>query len=336
MSGGREFTDTNNTEPVALKSSELPDLTADVQRIIQKFSLQPVFMVTRLSSGVMTYKYVIHCENDKWVLRFYPHARSHIVNFEPDLLRRCSEAGLAVPEVLGDSRNDPGAQLQYVLYRMLPGVSLAEYRGVLSSAEMHKLGQQVVKFLQSMARISVQGWGPLTDARHGQLESWEAFVAQTFENGIAAVQKNRLLNANRIQQLQRVRDNLSAFISPARAGIAWGDLSPGNIIVDEVGALRGFVDLEGALVAESILSLGYLRAYTSQSPLYQALAVAWSESLDVTACRRIDLYAVMRMLRIMEFATKPLPTGVKRVRVDSFLPGAIEALDAISGSNSRV
>jgi aminoglycoside phosphotransferase (APT) family kinase protein len=309
------------------------DLAKAVLQIAQRFALESPVDIKKLSSGVMTYKYVISCMNgSRWVVRFYPKGREDVVSFEPDLLRRCGiEGGMAVPEVLGDSQEDPAAPLPYVVYRMIPGVSLTERIGKMHDTTLLALAKQVVDSLCRMGEIPIEGWGELADAWHGRSPSWAAFLAQTCEEGIVSNKKGILSN-DRMDQLCSVCEGITVFAPPPNPGLALGDLSSDNIIVNDKGVLCGFVDFESTLIADPLLSLGYLCARDPQSRFYQALVAAWPGGVDTSTRKRVDLYAVVRLLRILKYATQPLPTGLPRMPLDVFFPGAMHALVTLADS----
>src|SRR5437868_2572025 len=74
----------------------------------------------RIQRGVMTFKYtVVSGGGARFIVRFYPPGREDVVEYEPDVVRRCRSGGLRVPEVIADSRSGPPAPLAYMAYRMI-------------------------------------------------------------------------------------------------------------------------------------------------------------------------------------------------------------------------
>ena len=109
--------------------------------------------------------------------------------------------------------------------------------------------------------------------------------------------------------------------------LAWGDISPDNIIIDECEQFVGFVDFEGVIASEFDLNLGYLRARYEGTDFYAEMVTVWPT--QSTLLPRVALYTIIRALRLLRHGSKPLPTGRKRDSFEAFLPGFIPALNEL-------
>jgi aminoglycoside phosphotransferase (APT) family kinase protein len=292
---------------------------------------QPVVSVTQILAGFMNWKFeVALCSGELFIVRFYPKERTHLVAFEPDLMRNCRAQGMLVPEVVADSRSGPESPWAYTVYRKLTGITLSSRLKDLDSRKLATLSEDVYRQLHLMSRLPVQGFGELQDARHGSNANWHDFVSETFAAGISQALRLNLIPRTKIAQLEFVHSRIKSFSSPSPPAIAWGDVSPDNLIVDEADRLVGLIDFEGALAAELCLNFGYLAAAHPASEFSRALNAAWNA--DAAQRLRADLYSVMRALRIMQHSDKPLPVGKARDPIASFLPGFLPSLSQLVGA----
>ena len=78
--------------------------------------------IKSINIGVMTYKYEVRIREKKYIIRFYPKDREHIVAFEPDIIRKCRTMNIKVPIVYSDSRNGPKSYLNYMIYEFVEGL----------------------------------------------------------------------------------------------------------------------------------------------------------------------------------------------------------------------
>jgi aminoglycoside phosphotransferase (APT) family kinase protein len=310
-----------------LTTATLPDLSL-VQKIAHVIFCRSVVSVTPILAGLMNWKFEIELRSGElFIIRFYPKERTHLVAFEPDLMRECFVNGMLVPEVIADSRSMPDSPWAYTVYRKLIGVTLSSRLRCLHRNKLNILADDVYCQLSLMASLPVRGFGELQDSNHGIRATWHEFVSESFETGISQALKLKLISQTKIAQLEFVSSQLGYFSTPSPAGIAWGDVSPDNLIIDAEDRLVGLIDFEGALSAEFCLNFGYLAAAYPGGRLSQALHEVWRA--DTAQRRRANLYSVIRALRIMQHADKPLPAGKARDPIDSFLPGFLPSLEQL-------
>lgn len=276
--------------------------------------------VDRLSLGVMTHKFATRLPNgERYIVRFYPPSRSHVVDYEPDLLRRCCEAGVGTPQVVIDSRSGPPAEMQYVIYRMIEGTPLVDRLSALSAEALRRLALDLVARLEILARIPVLGYGDLIAVDRARFDSLDEFCALSFREGLKAVAEKRLWSretAETVQAIARINPPMRQD-SPA---LTWGDISVENILIDSNNEITGLVDFEGVIAAHPLLNLGYAYARYFPSAFWDALVEAWPKP-PPDQWRWVYFYSVLRAVRLAPFAGEPLPTGHPRAAIESLLPG---------------
>jgi aminoglycoside phosphotransferase (APT) family kinase protein len=286
--------------------------------------------VDEISLGVMTYKFAVKLPNGEcYVLRFYPRSRESVVEYEPDLLRRCYDAGLGTPQVVIDSRTGPRAEMNYVVYHMIRGMPLAQRLSSLSSEDLGHIARDVIHRLQGLAQIPVLGYGDLVAADRARFDSLPDFFARSFAQGLKTAEDNRLWPRETIESLRTIAGGPGTSTQENRVALTWGDLSAENILIHPNNEVAGLVDFEGVIAANRLLNLGYAYARYYQSAFFDALARAWPDPLHKSQWHSIYFYCVLRAVRLAQFAAEPLPTGHSRTTIEDLLPGFRPAISAL-------
>ena len=302
-------------------------LHSDAERIVTQVSGETVAQATRVNAGVMTFKYFVETvKGYRYVVRFYPEKRAAVASYEPDIIHRCLERGMRVPEVIATSRTGPTAGLKYMLYRMIPGVSLDVRLPFLSQQSLNRICSTLIDELKLLRSVHVEGFGDLVFADRARFSSWLSFVAETFLDGIASARGQDLLPSKLIDDIDLTGRHLDKFTYSGQPSLCWGDISPQNIIVDENGEIVGLIDFEGVVSAEFDLNLGYLRARYAGTSFYSTFAETWLDGTENATSARAALYVLVRALRLLSQGREPLPTGIPREQVDTFLPGLEDAI----------
>ncbi|MFN0021475.1 MAG: phosphotransferase family protein [Pirellulaceae bacterium] len=302
-------------------------LSQDATRIVGETISGVVVGVERIPIGVMTHKFVVRlAEGHRYIVRFYPQARSFVVDYEPDLLRRCGEAGIPVPRVVVDSRTGPPAALAYVAYRMVPGVNLEGRLEFLDRSQRQAIARQLVECFTRMSTLSFEGYGELRDGYHAHCSTWKSFVHDAYHEGLAAVQKGNLLEQDLVAKLVDIGRQLDRFSTSDSRTLLWGDVRPQNILVDAGDRFACLLDFEGCLAGDPLLSLGFGYAALGDQPFFADCAEYWPGKID---WQQLYFYSVLRLLRIAKYAHMPLPTGRSREGLREVLPGFKSALDAL-------
>ena len=309
--------------------AESVGLAQAANTIVSQVIDQGVRNVRSITAGVMTHKYQVTSQSgEDFIVRFYPASRCFVAEYEPDILRRCREHGIQVPEVVVDSRNGPAAPLGYMVYRMLPGTSLQKCLDGYDSHELGALCADIVAQLKQLAGLSMTGFGDVLGQYHARSVSWQEFVRDAFDGGIRSARTNDVVDKPLIEALELIRSRLDRFEGPDRAVLAWGDLSPENVIVDRNRRLVGLVDFEGVVAAEIDLGLGFLRARYGGTAFCAAMTYNWP--LGQIRQPGVALYVLVRALRLLRHGREPLPTGLARDPVEVFLPNLRSAVTEVS------
>jgi aminoglycoside phosphotransferase (APT) family kinase protein len=306
------------------------DLAESAGRIVRAAVGAEPARVIEIRRGIMTWKFdVAVSSEERFIVRFYPPGREGVIDYEPDLWRRCAGAGVKVPEVICDGRSGPPSPRPYVLYRRLPGATLGECWEGLDTTARRRAAVELAAALDRLHTVSVAGWGELVSAWQAREAYWEAFVAGAIDEGLAAGHAFRALSPELMETVGAIRARLDAVAPPERSGVVWADVSPDNLVIEAEGGLAGLLDFESCIGGELCSNLGYCLAAHAGSGFYEALRDAWVEDIDRNAAR-VELYAVVRAMVIAKFAGRgSMPAGEPRPRVEDFLPGLLPAAESL-------
>lgn len=302
-------------------------LLAEASRIVTTlFNLAGV-RCNIINSGVMTHKvHVSHPDVGHFIVRFYPSSRSHVVHYEPDLFRAVRAAGIKTPKVVTDSRVGPPARLSYMVYEMVAGETLKSKLDDFNNQEIDAMAGQLIDFIKDLSRLEINGFGDLICAEAAQFMECRKFIAESFALDYEFLKNNQIIPASWCAGLYSVQKSLEDFRFPDTPSLAWGDLSPENIIVDKENNIAGFIDLESMVSCEPLLTLGFFSARYWCTAFDKALKILWMNEYDM---RRMHLYSVLRTVRILKYAQYPLPTGVIRTPIEILLPGTEHSLNVL-------
>lgn len=310
-------------------------LAFDAERIVSGLTGEGITQVQKIETGVMAFKYIVLSGSGHlYITRFYPPKRSFVVNYEPDIVKRCHEFGMRVPEVIGDSKTGPRAALEYMVYKMLPGLSMQTRLLSLSGEALQCISRDLMREMDVLGQIPIEGFGYLIDAEHGRFGSWISFMHNVFAEGIKTAKSSPLLPNELLEAIEVIGTHLERFSYSGPPSLCWGDISPENIILDKKDKFVGLIDFEGVLAVDRQLNHGYLRARYADSKFWLAFNLQWHANSSLESARSA-LYVIVRALRILPHVHEPLPTGTKRLPIEKFLPGlpnAIkESLDWVNG-----
>jgi len=302
-------------------------------RIVESACGEPTVDIREEARGVMTFKLIATVVSGAtYVVRFYPEQRSHIADFEPAILRRVRHAGVLAPKVVAESGTGPAAPLAYVAYEMIPGTTLFEAAPHITAQQMHDLAAALSGQIALLGDVALDGYGKLLDGCTAEHRRWSDFVVPSLEAGLERLRAGAVLPKVGIRQLERIA-GLAHEVEPgARGGLAWGDVSPENILIREDGSLAGLIDFEGVLSADARLTFGYAYARFYGSDLLAQLLESSGRASDAGWLRAVRFHAVLRGLRLLRHAGQPLPTGHPRMPLTDVLPGFVPAFEALAGT----
>jgi len=299
-------------------------LANDAASIVRATVGGAVRQVQRIARGVMTHKFAVQLEQGpSYVVRFYPPQREFVVEYEPDIVARCNEAGVPVPTIVVDSRRGPPASLPYMAYRLIEGNTLAERLEQLSADRLREVCARLVECFAIMRSVHFEGYGDLRDGTHGHRPSWSAFVETSFREGLVPAVEHRLFDPACLASLTRLESGLESFAKDTASEFNWGDVRAQNILLDQDDRLACLLDFEGGLAGDPLVTLGYGYAVFDDHRLFQGIARIWPDAID---WRQLYFYAVLRVLRVAKYASSPLPTGESRSALTSVFPGFHSAL----------
>lgn len=285
-------------------------------RRVRKLTSTPVADAQILTAGHMTLKVKVTLADERELLvRSYPPGRETIAEFEPELLERLLQAGASVPTPLSYSTHFSDA---YLIYEMLPGVSLDRFITRLTSGELERVAQAVFEQLTILASLEVSGWGDMKSAVCADCDTWRAFV---FSLNLSQLYPNA--PSWLVKATDKLRWIAETRVAPLRSTLVWTDLSPENIIVNEKGHFIGLIDLESVMALEPDATYGYLDAryrFTRFHQFFTSPFLIGAKSQDLRS-----IYALIRALRILPHRLEPLPAGGVRDPLHIFLPGLEEA-----------
>jgi aminoglycoside phosphotransferase (APT) family kinase protein len=290
------------------------DFTARAVALVRDATGEDIGLATPLTSGRMTYKVAVETKRGRHcIVRIYPAGREHVADFEPVLLVRMRDIGMAVPKLLGWSGSS--SPLPHLIYERLPGQSLSAAMAEMNEAGLERVCGRMMAQLALLASLPVNGFGDLTDGRAARHGTWAHFIREVLDPPLAPIADK--------PALRQARDVLKTFAAqraePGPPVLVWTDISPENVIVGNDGEFAGLIDFEGVMALEPAATLGYLQARyenTRFAGICDALMPAAARDTALAA-----IYTLVRALRVQPYLGLNLPAGGKRERLDEFLPG---------------
>ena len=217
--------------------------------------------------------------------------------------------------------------MAYVVYRLIDGERLTDQWDEMSQQQIVGVVDTIVENLKVLTGIRVAGYGGLTTAYLARHASWLEFLTLSFQAGIDAARSNETLPSGILRNIEKIDQHYTEFGRCGNAALAWADISPDNIIVNSQGKLAGFIDFEGMLSGDPVLTLGYLYARYYETNFAEHILNSYNSAADDLFFRKVRFFAVLRGLRLMRHLTQPLPTGVERQPITQLLPGFAPALE---------
>ena len=278
---------------------------AAAELILEVCRAKPI-RVEQIQLGVMTFKFAVTSPtNERFVVRFYPPSRAQVAGYEPALLRRFAEAGLRTPEVVMDSNQGPQVGLPYVIYRMIDGIPLSDRLPLLAFNSLVEVAGELNRFLEALQTLDVRGYGELVTANRAPFHRSVDFVERVFSDGLRIATEVRLWPPKTLRALEMIGSNIATLLREHKGVLAWGDLAPDHVLLSSRNEIVGLVDFEGVMAADPLLSFGYCYARFCGMPFFEALVRSLSRGLSHGEWQQVQLYAIVRGLRLACFARVP-------------------------------
>jgi aminoglycoside phosphotransferase (APT) family kinase protein len=270
--------------------------------------------------------------DDFFVVRIYPKLREKVAAYEAQLIQRYRDAGCSVPEVISYECARSADVPPHLIYRYIRGETLTARRTCLTSRQLQDLARALLKNLQLMASCSVSGFGGLITAGSADDPTPWQFFQRSLSCGIESAKRSKVIDARLIDCLMQLLETCEAEVSKFDGALAWGDLAPSNILVDENDELAGIIDFESTFALDCSLSAGYFYAIAPGEPLLAALLREGKSTGFEFDERKLKLCAILRAARVARFAHKDLPSGAPQRSIAAMLPGAVQVLPELVNS----
>ena len=270
----------------------------------------------KIEEGVMTDKYIVvgrKGENgikEKFIVRFYPKGREHIIKYEPEVLKEATKQNIKVPKLVGTSIEHPLGDLNYIIYEYLPGRPLNEVFDKIDEEKKEKLIENIVANLIMLSKIKCSKYGPLEKGLEGKYDTWNSFMLEACSTGKPLLKKHSDLKDSIISKFEAAILKRNNRVD-GNNGLVWLDFHPENIIVNDDNELEGFIDFEEMVSGELNMAIGYLYARDGSSEFYQKIYNEYIKTNELLI-EEIEEYSILRLLRIAPYLNTELPSGKKR------------------------
>jgi aminoglycoside phosphotransferase (APT) family kinase protein len=293
----------------------------DIALIFQTHFHESVLSINEIKGGAMTFKYEVSLPKQKYIIKIYPPSRAFVASKEFYILSKAAAYPVKIPHVCftGTAKD-----CSYLIYQKIPGRVLNF--SLLGSKDKERISMQVAENLAGLRQVRFEGYGSLTEDEP-LFETWKAFLSYNVKQGIDNLIKTGVLDNVQIETMHNYLQNCLESLPNSPDGIVWSDMSQENIIIRNK-ELAGFIDFEGCFYGDQLLSLGYLFAREGESDFFTHIEKQLLPYIN-TEKKYIYFYAFLRLLRISQYLSVPLPAGRKRTPVLEYFKGIRLAIDKI-------
>lgn len=271
--------------------------------------------VIPIYGGVMNFTFWVKTDVKDLIIKINPKGRDEIALKESKVINLCKSNGIKVPVLLHQHTAADEDDFSFILYERLRGNTLSNCYDTLSAKSKQILIGEIVENFVCMSSISLNGSGDSNDLINFSSTSWSDFLKEGVKKSLSYIESNDLLTHEQIVRLYEAISVSFSTINPENTNLVWSDFDPSNIIVSGDGRLSGFIDFEGTLSGDPDLALGYLYAKSGDSALFNCLI----NKFNVPRIK-LELYALIRYLRLITYSKYPLPTGIMRDNINDYLP----------------
>ena len=250
-----------------------------------------VAAVTRLPIGMSNAVFEVNLSDGESVVARVASVAKNRYSMESLVMAEAQAAGVPCPAVYGI---EEVGELAVMLIEHLPGVRLAEAPGAA------QLVGECAEILARIHSISVDGFGNLDDTARGEGSSLENWFVDSFESKFDQARAVDPRTRAAVDRIWSTFDAARPLLRKAQCGLAHGDFSPSNILVDD-GRISGVVDWESAKSGPPAFDFGWWDWFEaafsvpfSSEDLVTAYVV--HRPVDVEELRELRRLVVLRIL----------------------------------------
>lgn len=299
----------------------------DIISVVKSLFSNEITSVKPINKGVMTYKFEFNYQNTDYVIRVYPTDRQEFASLEKEYYRILHERNVKMPHFVTSSVDISFSRINFIIYEKLHGKTLRETFSSLEKTQKIKLITQVNDNYSRISDIKANGAGIITYSLEFSHSSWIGFLKDVIIESTHYAKQSKSLSGIDIPKLfAKLEFEVRSCVSEKR-NFTWSDFNPDNIIVNTDGNLVGFIDFESILGADPLLGIGYLYARDGDTEFYKLYGSLYINDKEE---RLVNLYGVIRYLRLLPFLDKALPNGQARDPINEFLPKAYATIKQYS------
>lgn len=288
-----------------------------IKNRVEKEIFTPILCLQELEEGVMNYTYELTTKYRQYILKINPIGRDNISIKESNAIKICNNYKINVPQLLICHKSDSIIENSFLLYKKLEGTSLNHIYKALNASEIEKITTQLSSHFNIISSINLPLAGDTIDFKKFTNQSWQDFLLQEIDGGIDFLIKNKISTVDKIDNLRKQLENDVNKLELKESCFVWADFDPSNIIIDTNLNFNGFIDFEGVISGDPEYALGCFIAKYG----YDTFSSMLIGKLDCNI-KKLDLYAIIRYLRLIKYSNDKLPTGKKRDEIKDFLPYA--------------
>lgn len=295
-----------------------------IKEQVKKFLQIEIFKVIPIYGGVMNFTFLVKTNFEDLIIKINPKGRDEIALKESKVISLCKTYEIKVPILLYQHTAVNSDDYSFILYKKLAGDMLSTSYDNLSTKSKQILIEEIVENFTRMSSISLNGSGDSNDLINFSSISWYDFLKEGVDKSLNYIESNGIYNHKQINRLDEFITESLLTANYESKNLVWSDFDPSNIIVDCDGRLSGFIDFEGTLGGHPNLALGYLYAKSGHTTFFNNLINKFNVSKN-----ELELYAIIRYLRLISYSKFPLPTGIKRDNLNDFLPYSNQLINKI-------
>lgn len=227
---------TENDAPVK-EVEQYKQMAREVVR--HHFGTKPSRIIHK-TSGLSNFVFAVKHSEDYFVVRISPEqSRLNLFFKEQWAQNAAHEAGVPTAEIL--EVGNEIINLPFMITRSIKGEEGTKH------PERQKIIDQMGRFASAINSIKTSGFGATFDWSNNQLsrnENWADYLEKelNYESRLKILEKRRMISSQSLKKLEKVFAEASKM-NPT-AVLNHGDIRLKNVIVDESGEIKAFIDWE--------------------------------------------------------------------------------------------